>query len=112
MDLCRTLGRCRKAIAACLAHGIGEGDRVAIWAPNCRLWVLAAIGVMGAGAAIVPLNTRLKGREAGDILRRTKAKMLFTVEEFLGTNYPDLLADEELPDPRSDYPPPRLRASA
>jgi acyl-CoA synthetase (AMP-forming)/AMP-acid ligase II len=88
----------RQAIAACLAHGIGEGDRIAIWAPNCREWVLAAIGVMGAGAAIVPLNTRLKGREAGDILRRTKAKMLFTVEEFLGTNYPGLLKDEALPD--------------
>lgn len=88
----------RKAIAACLAHGIGEGARVAIWAPNCREWVLAAIGVMGAGGAIVPLNTRLKGREAGDILRRTGARMLFTVGEFLGTDYPELLKDEELPD--------------
>lgn len=88
----------RKAIAACLARGIGAGDRVAIWAPNCREWVLAAIGVMGAGAAIVPLNTRLKGREAGDILRRTRARMLLTVGEFLGTNYPELLKDEALPD--------------
>jgi HIP---CoA ligase len=60
--------------------------------------VLAAIGVMGAGAAVVPINTRLKGREAGDILRRTKAKLLFTVDEFLGTDYPRLIADEKLPD--------------
>jgi HIP---CoA ligase len=89
-----------QAIAACLSHGIVEGDRVAIWAPNCREWVLAAIGVMGAGAAIVPLNTRLKGREAGDILRRTKAKMLFTVDEFLGTNYPRLIENEDLPSMR------------
>lgn len=88
----------RAAIAACLEHGIGEGDRVAIWAPNCQQWVLAAIGVMGAGAAVVPLNTRLKGREAGDILRRTKARLLFTVDEFLGTKYPELIADEDLPD--------------
>ncbi len=87
----------RTAIAACIAHGICEGDRVAIWAPNCREWILAALGVMGAGAAVVPINTRLKGREAGDILRRTKAKLLFTVEEFLGVNYPELLAEEELP---------------
>jgi HIP---CoA ligase len=90
----------RQAIAACLAHGICEGDRIAIWAPNCREWVLAAIGVMGAGAAIVPLNTRLKGREAADILRRTRAKMLVTVEDFLGTKYAELLADEDLPDLR------------
>jgi acyl-CoA synthetase (AMP-forming)/AMP-acid ligase II len=87
----------RAAISGCLAAGIGEGDRVAIWAPNCREWVLAAIGVMGAGAAVVPLNTRLKGREAGDILRRTGTRLLFTVGEFLGTEYPALLANEELP---------------
>ncbi|WP_397593433.1 AMP-binding protein [Sphingorhabdus sp.] len=88
----------RAAIAACLAQGIGEGDRVAIWAPNSRLWALAAIGAMGAGAAVVPLNTRYKGREAGDILRRTKARILFTVDDFLGTDYPALLAGEDLPD--------------
>lgn len=87
----------RAAIAACIAEGIGEGDRVAIWAPNSRFWVLAAIGAMGAGAAVVPLNTRYKGREAGDILRRTKARILFTVGNFLGTDYPALLNDEDLP---------------
>ncbi|MBX4373314.1 fatty acid--CoA ligase, partial [Mycobacterium tuberculosis] len=48
--------------------------------------------------AIVPLNTRLKGREAGDILRRTHARMLFTVAGFLGIDYPALLAAEDLPD--------------
>jgi HIP---CoA ligase len=89
---------CRDAAAAFLAHGIGEGERVAIWAPNCRLWVVAAVGAMTVGAAIVPLNTRLKGREAGDILRRTKARMLFTVDQFLGTDYTALLANEDLPD--------------
>jgi len=87
----------RAAIAACIAQGIGEGDRVAIWAPNSRFWILAAIGAMGAGAAVVPLNTRYKSREAGDILRRTKARMLFTVENFLGTDYPALLDGEDLP---------------
>lgn len=88
----------RAAIAACVAQGIGEGDRVAIWAPNSRFWILAAIGAMGAGAAVVPLNTRYKGREAGDILRRTNARILFTVGNFLGTDYAALLESEELPD--------------
>ncbi len=88
---------CRRAAAAFIAHGIGDGDRVAIWAPNCREWVVAAVGAMTVGAAIVPLNTRLKGREAVDILRRTGASVLVTVTDFLGTNYPELLADEDLP---------------
>jgi HIP---CoA ligase len=89
---------CREAAGAFLAYGIGEGDRIAIWAPNCREWIVAAVGAMTVGAAIVPLNTRLKGREAGDILRRTKARILFTVGQFLGTDYPALLANEDLPD--------------
>ena len=32
-------------------------------------WVLAALGALGAGAVLVPLNTRFKGREAAYILR-------------------------------------------
>lgn len=89
--------RSRAAASAFIAAGMGKGDRIAIWAPNSREWIVAAIGAMSAGAAIVPLNTRLKGREAGDILRRTGARLLLTVGEFLGTRYPDLIADEDLP---------------
>jgi HIP---CoA ligase len=59
---------------------------------------VAAIAAMICGAAIVPLNTRLKGREAGDILRRTKSRLLFAVTDFLGTDYAALLSTEELPD--------------
>ena len=49
------------------------------------------------GAVIVPLNTRLKGKEAGFILRRSRARLLVTVGEFLGTDYPGLVAAEALP---------------
>jgi len=90
--------RCREAASALLARGVGEGDRIAIWAPNSREWVVAAVAAMACGAAIVPLNTRLKGREAGDILRRTHARMMFTVRDFLGIDYPALLSAEDLPD--------------
>jgi acyl-CoA synthetase (AMP-forming)/AMP-acid ligase II len=89
---------CRCAASALLERGVGPGDRIAIWAPNRREWVIAAVAAQTCGAAIVPLNTRLKGREAGDILRRTHARMLFTVTDFLGIDYPALLADETLPD--------------
>jgi acyl-CoA synthetase (AMP-forming)/AMP-acid ligase II len=89
--------RSRAAASALLARGVAAGDRVAIWAPNSREWIVAAIAVMTCGAAVVTLNTRLKGREAGDILRRTNAKLLFTVEGFLGIDYRALIADEDLP---------------
>lgn len=89
---------CRAAASALLERRVKDGDRIAIWAPNCREWVVAAVAAQACGAAIVPLNTRLKGREAGDILRRTHARMLFTVAGFLGIDYPALLAAEDLPD--------------
>ncbi|MCW0199363.1 FadD3 family acyl-CoA ligase [Sphingopyxis sp.] len=87
-----------RSAAAFIAAGVSRGDRVAIWAPNSVEWIIAAIGAQAAGAAIVPLNTRLKGREAGYILRASGAKLLLTVGEFLGTDYPALIAGEDLPD--------------
>ncbi len=86
-----------RVAAACLAAGIRHGDRIAIWAPNRSEWVSAALGAQSAGAILVPLNTRLKGREAAFILRRSGARLLFAVDEFLGTRYPALLANEPLP---------------
>lgn len=94
----RLWAECRRSTAAFLARGTGPGDRIAIWAPNSREWIVAAVGAMTCGAAIVPVNTRLKGREAGDILRRTHARMLFTVGDFLGLDFAALLAGEALPE--------------
>ncbi len=53
---------------AAMAAGIEPGDRVAIWAPNIYEWIVAALGLLSAGAVLVPLNTRFKGHEAAYIL--------------------------------------------
>jgi HIP---CoA ligase len=79
------------ATRAVVANGIERGDRVAIWAPNCAEWVIASLGAVGAGAVLVPLNTRFKGTEAAYILRESGARILFTVDGFLGTDYPMML---------------------
>jgi acyl-CoA synthetase (AMP-forming)/AMP-acid ligase II len=81
------------ATRAVLANGIERGDRVAVWAPNCAEWVIAALGAVGAGALLVPLNTRYKGAEAAYILRQSGARILFTVQGFLGVDYPAMLAE-------------------
>ncbi len=80
-----------RAARAFCAGGIHPGDRVAVWAPNIYEWILAAVGLQAAGGVLVPLNTRLKGAEAGYILAKSGARMLFTVEEFLGNRYVELL---------------------
>jgi acyl-CoA synthetase (AMP-forming)/AMP-acid ligase II len=44
------------------------------------------------------MNTRFKGAEAAYILRRSRARFLVTVGEFLGTRYVELLRGESLPE--------------
>src|SRR5918995_4561173 len=94
LDEARTFG------AALVASGVERGDRVAIWAPNSADWVVAVLGLWHAGAVLVPVNTRFKGAEAADILGRSRAKVLVTVTDFLGTDHVALLrkAGAELPD--------------
>ena len=79
-----------------VAAGVGTGDRVAIWAPNCAEWMLGALGLLRAGAVLVPLNTRFKGGEAAYIVRDAGATTLVTVRGFLGTDYPAMLAGEDV----------------
>lgn len=75
------------AARALLAHGIEHGDRVAIWAPNSGGWIVSACAIELIGAIMVPINTRFKGAEAGHILGKSKAKLLFTVAGFLDNDY-------------------------
>ena len=76
---------------ALLAAGINKGDRVVIWAPNCVDWVLLALGLQAAGAVLVPLNTRMKGAEAADIVARSGARLAFVQGHFLGADYQAML---------------------
>jgi HIP---CoA ligase len=82
----------------CMADGVVPGERVAMWAPNCAEWMLAALGVLRAGAVLVPMNTRFKGAEASYLLRASGATTLFTVRGFLGVDYPALLTGEDVGD--------------
>jgi acyl-CoA synthetase (AMP-forming)/AMP-acid ligase II len=78
---------------ALVAAGVEAGDRVAIWAPNSTRWIIAALGIWEAGAALVPVNTRLKGAESVDIIDRSGARLLVTVTDFLGTDYVQMMRD-------------------
>jgi acyl-CoA synthetase (AMP-forming)/AMP-acid ligase II len=79
------------AARAFIAAGLRPGDRVGIWAPNIHEWVIAALGIQCASGVLVPLNTRMKGREVGYVLEKSGARILCTVDEFLGNRYVDLL---------------------
>ena len=80
-----------RAARGLLAAGVVRGTRVGLWAPNISEWVLAALGALRIGATLVPINTRYKGHEAGDLLERSHAELLCTVTGFLDTDYVELL---------------------
>jgi HIP---CoA ligase len=71
---------------ALIGTGVEPGDRVAVWLPNDSYWVLAALGALGVGAALVPVSTRFTGHEALDVITRGRAKVLFVTEDFLGAD--------------------------
>src|SRR4051794_36226017 len=87
------------AVRAVQALGVRPGDRVGIWAPNSGWWVVAALGILGAGAVLVPVNTRFKGEEAAYVLRKSGARALFLVSDFLDADYTGMVrgADPSLP---------------
>jgi acyl-CoA synthetase (AMP-forming)/AMP-acid ligase II len=87
----------RRAGAAFAAVGLNQGDRVALWAPNRLEWIIACAGAQAAGGVVVPLNTRLKGSEAAFILNRSRARLLVITDPFLGANYRETLANQDLP---------------
>ena len=84
--------------AAFKAKGLSKGDKFAIWAPNCAEWIVTALAGQTLGGVLVTLNTRYKGSEAADIIRRSHCKLLLTVDGFLGLDYPAMLEGEDLPD--------------
>jgi HIP---CoA ligase len=77
----------RVAAGAFASAGIEKGDRAAIWAPNSAEWIIAAFGLLTAGGVLVPVNTRFKADEAGDIIRRSGAKAVLVQQGFLGVDY-------------------------
>ena len=91
-----------QAARALLSMSISKGDVVAIWAPNVSQWIVASLAAQSLGAVVVPINTRMKGSEAADLINRSKAKVLFSVAEFESApgsfiRYFDMLADFAMP---------------
>ena len=91
-----------QAAAALAAIDVHKDDAIALWAPNSLSWLTVSLGAAYVGAMVVPLNTRYRATEAVDILRRSRAVTLFTVNGFLGYDHADAVRSntEALPNLR------------
>jgi HIP---CoA ligase len=95
-ELVAQVGSTARGLAA---RGLGRGDRIAIWAPNSARWIVAALAVHSIGGVLVPINTRYKGDEAAYVLARSGARLLVTVDGFLGMHPVAALAASETKQP-------------
>jgi fatty-acyl-CoA synthase len=74
--------RCRRFADALRRRGIGEGDTVAVLAPNVPALLEAHYGVPMAGAVLNALNYRLDAAAIAFILDHGEAKLLLADAEF------------------------------
>ncbi|MBQ4824973.1 AMP-binding protein [Leisingera sp. HS039] len=59
-------------------QGVRPGDRVGIFMKNCPDYLITLYGIWYAGAAAVPVNAKLHGKEAEYILQNSGAGLVFT----------------------------------
>lgn len=59
-----------------MALGVGKGDRVGIWAPNCAEWVLVQYATAKIGAVLVNVNPAYRSHELRYVVRQSGMSVL------------------------------------
>jgi fatty-acyl-CoA synthase len=75
------------------ALGVGKGDRVGIWSPNCAEWVFVQYGTAKLGAVLVTINPAYRTHELAHVLERAGISVLVSATEFRTSDYRAMVAD-------------------
>jgi fatty-acyl-CoA synthase len=73
--------------------GIGKGDRVGIWSPNCAEWTITQLATAKIGAILVNINPAYRTHELAYALRHSGAKLLISATEFKTSDYRAMVAE-------------------
>lgn len=76
-----------------LALGIGKGDRVGIWAPNCYEWSLTQFASARIGAIMVCINPAYRLYELEYALNKVECKAIISAERFKTSEYLKMLQE-------------------
>jgi fatty-acyl-CoA synthase len=76
-----------------LELGIGEADRVGIWAPNCPEWTLTQYATAKIGAILVNINPAYRTRELEFVLNQSGARLLIAAERLKTSDYAAMIAE-------------------
>ncbi len=67
--------------------GIGKGDRVGIWSPNCAEWTLTQFATAKIGAILVTINPAYRTHELAYALQQSGTKLLVSAPAFKTSDY-------------------------
>lgn len=79
--------------AGLLVKGVGVGDRVGMWAPNCPEWVLAQYATAKIGAILVNINPAYRTHELQFVLKQSGVSVLLSANEFKGADYAAMIEE-------------------
>ena len=74
--------RTARLAAGLAAAGVGQGDRLAILAPNCLEYVDLFGAAAQLGAIVVPINWRLSAEEVAYVIEDVAPRVLIVADEF------------------------------
>ena len=94
--------------AGLLALGIGKGDRVGMWAPNCYEWCVTQFATAKIGAILVCINPAYRTFELEFALNKSGCVALVTAQKYLTSDYAGML--RELAPELGESAPGRLQA--
>jgi len=79
--------------AGLLDLGVGKGDRVGIWSPNCAEWTLTQFATAKLGAILVNINPAYRTHELGYALKQSGCTLLISATEFKTSDYVAMVAE-------------------
>ena len=86
-----TYAELKAEVEACalgmIAAGIGKGDRVGIWAPNCAEWMITQYATAKIGAILVNINPAYRLHELEYVLGQAGVRMLVAASSFKTSDY-------------------------
>lgn len=76
-----------------IVHGIGKGDRIGIWSPNCAEWTVLQFATAKIGAILVTINPAYRVSEVEYALNKVGCVGLVTAASFKSSDYIGMLRE-------------------
>jgi fatty-acyl-CoA synthase len=76
-----------------LALGVGQGDRVGIWAPNCAEWTFVQYATARLGAILVNINPAYRTHELQFVLQQAGIRTLIATPTFKTSDYAAMISE-------------------